>query len=92
MVEINPQLNEVQDSTADLFKYQLGLGVTKRVDEPNSSTTYVGTSYQDTPDTSKAEWQIKRVTTSGSETIIEWADGDEKFDNVWDNRTGLSYK
>lgn len=37
-----------------------------------------------------AVWQIKKVdTTSG--VIITWADSNANFDNVWDNRAGLSY-
>mgnify|MGYP006992597009 CR=1 FL=1 len=35
--------------------------------------------------TSDAVWQIKRIdATTG--TIIQWADGDQDFDNVFDNR------
>ena len=40
--------------------------------------------------TSAALWRIKRVdSTSG--TIIMWADGNASFDNIWDNRTSLTY-
>lgn len=35
--------------------------------------------------TSDAKWQIKRIdATTG--TIIQWADGDKFFDNIYDNR------
>jgi hypothetical protein len=41
---------------------------------------------------SAAVWQIKKITYSGSNiTVVEFADGDTKFDNIWDNRTSLSY-
>ena len=40
--------------------------------------------------TSAASWRIKKVdSTSG--TIITWADGNASFDNIWDNRTSLTY-
>ncbi len=40
--------------------------------------------------TSSAVWQIKKLDeTSGS--IITWADGDDSFDNIWDNRASLTY-
>lgn len=52
---------------------------------------YVGIATVGTED-SDPYWQIKRVqtTTTGSVTVV-WADGDDKFDNVWAGRTGLSY-
>lgn len=40
---------------------------------------------------SAAVWRIQRQRTLGTETIYEWADGDTKFDNVYDNRTTLTY-
>lgn len=42
--------------------------------------------------TSAAGWAIRKFTWSGTQnTTIEWADGNGLFDNVWDDRTGLSY-
>lgn len=41
--------------------------------------------------TSEPVWQIARFNASGNPFTYEWADGDNKFDNVWDNRTSLSY-
>lgn len=43
--------------------------------------------------TSSAVWRIQRLTkTSNSDEItVEYADGDENFDNVYDNRESLSY-
>lgn len=39
---------------------------------------------------SAAVWQIKRVDiTTG--TTIDWADGNDNFDNIYDNRESLSY-
>jgi len=39
-------------------------------------------------------WQIQRITfpTPGEDdSVIEWADGDIKYDNVWDDRLTLTY-
>ena len=41
--------------------------------------------------TSAASWQIRRWNLSGDPVITSWADGDNNADNVWDNRTSLSY-
>ena len=42
--------------------------------------------------TSASTWRIMKVTWSGSNpTNVKWADGDAKFDNVWDNRASYSY-
>lgn len=43
--------------------------------------------------TSAAGWRIRKFTynsTSGI-TKIEWAGGTDKFDQIWDDRTSLSY-
>jgi len=37
-------------------------------------------------------WRICRKTTVGSVETLEWADGDAKFDNIFDNRAALTYK
>ena len=41
-----------------------------------------------------AVWQIQRITfpTPGEDdSVVEWADGDLKYDNVWNDRLTLSY-
>lgn len=62
----------------------------KRIDEASSTVSYVGYAEPGTA-TSSAQWQIRRVTISGTQTITEFADGDTQFNNVWDNRAALSY-
>ena len=64
--------------------------LTTRMDEASSTITYVGEASIGTSSASAA-WRIKRITTSGTQTIIEWADGNNNFDNIWDNRASLSY-
>lgn len=42
--------------------------------------------------TSSAVWRIKKITWSGSNaTRIEWADGDTKMNNIWDDYATLIY-
>lgn len=40
---------------------------------------------------SAAAWKIRRRTFSGDDFADEWADGDTDYDNVWNDRTSLSY-
>lgn len=39
--------------------------------------------------TSSSVWQIKRVANASGN--IDWADSDLNFNNIWDNRTSLTY-
>ena len=61
-----------------------------RVDVADTTTTYVG---EASPKVSEASafWKIKKISTSGNITSITWADGNDEFDNVWDNRVSLTY-
>jgi hypothetical protein len=60
-----------------------------QLDEASATITYVGEAVIGTA-TSSATWRIKKLnSTSG--LIITWADGNDSFDNVWDNRASLSY-
>lgn len=61
-----------------------------RLDEPSVGVTYAGEAVVGTAG-SAASWRIKRITESGTTTVIEYADGDTAFDNIWDNRASLTY-
>ena len=54
-----------------------------------SDVDYVGEASIGTA-TSAASWRIKKVY-SASGIIIQWADGNASFDNIWDNRASLTY-
>ena len=42
--------------------------------------------------TSSPVWQIVRITMVGNElTAVQWADGNENSDNIWDDRLTKSY-
>jgi hypothetical protein len=36
-------------------------------------------------------WRIRRVLVTNSVTQFDFADGNDQFDNVWDDRASLSY-
>jgi hypothetical protein len=61
-----------------------------RVDDASSTVTYVGEAQTGSSELS-AVWRIKKLTTTGTVLSIEWADGNQQFDNVWTNRATLSY-
>jgi len=56
-----------------------------------AGTEYVGKAICGA-NTASPVWQIQRMVTVGSVDTITWADGDGKFDNIWDNRAALTYK
>ena len=60
-----------------------------RLDQNTATIAYVGDAAI-ASSTAAPVWRIKRLdTTSG--IIIQWADGNQHFDNVWDNRASLTY-
>lgn len=61
-----------------------------RLDQVDANTLYVGEALPGTAG-SAAAWRIKKILTAGTETSILYADGNTAFDNVWNNRVGLSY-
>lgn len=60
------------------------------VDEASATIIYIGEATPGTA-TSSATWRIKRVDSATITAEILYADGDDSFDNVWDNRAALSY-
>lgn len=77
--EVDPDTGDPVDALARI-----------KVDDSVSGTTYIGMA---TPgsSTSAAVWRIFRIVETAGDTDMTWADGNILFDNIWDNRTGLSY-
>ena len=71
-------------------KQSLSEPIAIRLDEISATVTYVGEAVIGTAD-GAAAWRIKRITTTGTVLDIKWADSNQLFDNVWDNRTSLTY-
>jgi hypothetical protein len=61
-----------------------------RIDDVSSSVTYIGEASFGSSEAS-AVWRIFKLSLSGTVTSITWADGNDEFDNVWDDRLTLSY-
>lgn len=53
-------------------------------------TTYVGKAETGT-DTAEAIWSIQKIVENKDGVIVTWADGNDLFDNVWNDVTTLSY-
>lgn len=64
--------------------------VALQFDGESSTVNYVGEASFGAA-TSAAVWRIKKITYSGSSLNITWADGNDEYDNIWDNRASLSY-
>lgn len=61
-----------------------------RIDDAGGGITYIGKAKPGKA-TSLAQWQVKRITISGGDSVVEWADGDNNYNNVWDDRAALTY-
>ncbi len=61
------------------------------VDETNGETIYEGFPDEGSPATSAAKWAIRKQAKVGTVWTTSWADGDQKKDNIWDNRASLNY-
>lgn len=61
-----------------------------RVDDFSSTVTYVGEAPLQSNEASPV-WRIKKLETSGTVLTITFADGNQNFDNIWTNRTSLTY-
>ncbi len=61
-----------------------------RSDCVGSGVTYVGYAEPGTTDIDSV-WAIVRYTETGCDAVAEWADGNNDYDNVWDDRLTLTY-
>jgi hypothetical protein len=63
---------------------------TQHIDYISESVTYIGQANPGTND-SDPLWRIKKITSTGDDIDIQYADGNANFDNIWDDRVSLSY-
>lgn len=64
---------------------------TVRLDDTSTAgITYVGKAVVSSSEAS-AVWQIQKIDETGAVMTIKFADGNTNFDNVWNNRTSLTY-
>jgi len=61
----------------------------RKDDTSTTSVTYLGEAAIGSA-TSAAVWRVRKIDKT-SDMVITWADGDDLFDNVWDDRVSLTY-
>ncbi len=61
-----------------------------KFDGDSATVQYIGESSFGTA-TSSPTWRISRLSYVGSSFTLEYADSNDNFDNIWDNRASLSY-
>jgi len=63
----------------------------KRIDIVNDNLIYKGEAYVGSSSANPV-WRIHRLTIGNDGDVTdEYADGDANFDNIWNDRTGLTY-
>ena len=62
-----------------------------KIDEVSDSLVYSGYAESMDADTSSPIWKIMKTEKVADVWEIMWADGNELFDNIWDNRETLDY-
>jgi hypothetical protein len=68
----------------------LGKEESSAIDQASSSLIYFGKAAFASA-TSGAVWKIKKMSLSGNVWSTTWADGNNNYDNIWDNRASLTY-
>lgn len=92
---IQPSFAEVLINTTNTtieLPSDLEMPYAQQVDFVNDNVIYKGWADTGTT-TSTPAWRIQKITFVGTDedVVIEWADGNGNFDNVWDNRASLTY-
>ncbi len=79
----NPSIRVIETEEQNSNKINL-------IDIASTTVTYIG---QAAPGSTsdQAVWRIQRVNIVGSSIEILYADSNDNFDNVWDDRGTLSY-
>ena len=82
---------KVQVQGLDVFRLRMQMAdYSLLLDDAGSGVTYVGMAVPGSA-TSSAVWKIKKITITGADLSVMWADSNTNFDNVWDDRLGLTY-
>lgn len=81
-------------STGQGFKFSREVDETQIIDEASETVTYIGWAIPGSNTTdgkADARWKIKKIDETTNPTVIGYADGNDNYDNVWDDRASLSY-
>lgn len=77
----------------EIREYNLRFGDhPSKIDEATATLVYVGYTKTLGADSSLGQWKIKKIEKTGTVWEIKYADGDEQYDNIWNNRGALNYK
>lgn len=60
------------------------------IDVVDDTTTYIGRAKMGGA-VGDTVWQIKKILTSGTVTSFSFADGNDNYDNEWDERANYTY-
>jgi hypothetical protein len=74
------------------FKFVQEISDIGAIDEVDVDNTYIG--YVEDgrkSDTDQAIWRILKIETSGTVTTFKDADGEKKFNKIWDDRASYTY-
>lgn len=88
-VQVNPATEEKQDAIVSAVQGISGATPYATRLVTSGVYTYIGKADAGTAGSS-ATWQVQRLNETVG-LVVEWADGNADFDNVWDNYASLSY-
>lgn len=83
--DLAQQLKEIKQQGEDVAKVEPVF-----VDESYSNVIYKGWS-KSLADGATPVWAIQKISRTNDIVAHEWADGNQLYDNAWDNRLQLSY-
>ena len=63
----------------------------KRIDFVGDSVIYKGEAIPGTSNNTPS-WQISKITVLDEDVTVSWANGNSKFDKVWDDRLSYNYQ
>jgi hypothetical protein len=99
-----PNIPDTSSVVNDVLLDNLGdEQVFKRVDKTDPNLIYIGYVLPQydlvvQPPQEKLEgdptapvWKIKRITITGGEIVIDYAEGDKNYDKIWDDRATYAY-
>lgn len=64
----------------------------QKIDELSDTLVYIGYALVSGANPASAAWKIKKIEKVGTVWEFTYADGDDLYDNVWNNRYSLNYK
>ena len=65
-------------------------GLAVQLDDVGGGVTYVGEANPGSA-TASAVWRIRKITETGNDLTQTWANANDAFDQIWDNRLALAY-